>query len=165
MFRNRFQAYLLFGLFFIPLSTAVATLGKPSMSDLSKNELKPYLYVCAHEKTMGATTHDGNFLIKKDHRSVLISCGISNHSKQSIRSIKGVLKFKTYFGKPVFEMPLQENLLLDPGQEAMREWSLQRGDFADEETFAVFMATPLSRLRQEWMPLELVLADGTVLKP
>jgi hypothetical protein len=165
MIGNRFQAYLLFGLFFIPLSTAVATLGEPSINDLSKNELKPYLYVCAHEKTLGAMTHDGNFLIKKDHRSVLISCGFSNHSQKRFRSIKGVLKFKTYFGKPVFEMPLQENLPLDPGQEAMREWSFQRADFADEETFTVFITTPLSRLRQEWTPVELVLADGTILKP
>jgi hypothetical protein len=162
---NRFQTCLLLGLFFIPLSTAVATLGKPGMNDLAKNELKKYLYVCAHEKTMGAVTHDGKFFVKKDHRSVLVACGFTNPSTKNIRSIKGVLKFSTYFGNPVFEMSVQENLSLSPGQEAMRERTLQRVDFINEETFAVFMATPLSRLRQEWMPVEMVLSDGAVLRP
>jgi len=162
---NRFQTYLLLGLFFLPLSTAVATLGKTHMSDDSVNILKPYLHVCAHEKIAASATHEKIFFIKRDHRSVMVSCGFSNHSNRSISAIKGVLRFTTYFGQPVFEMPLREKLSLEPGQETLRDWTLQRDDFKDEEAFSAFMTTPLARLRQEWKPEELVLADGTVLKP
>jgi len=162
---NRFQTYLLLVLFFCPLSIATASLGKSTLNDDSLNILKPYLHVCAHEKTAASATHEKKLFIKRDHRSVMVSCGFSNHSNRSISAIKGVLRFTTYFGQPVFEMPLREKLSLEPGQETLRDWTLQRDDFKDEEAFAAFMTTPLSRLRQEWTPEELVLADGTVLKP
>jgi len=163
--RKRFQILLFISLLFISISTAVATLGRPGLKANVPNGLDTYLLVQAHEKIAGAVTCEKTLFVKRDRRQVMVTCGIMNQSSSHIKSMKGVLRFSDYFGSPLVEMPLTVEGPLAPGAESSQSMTLLRSHFTDEASFESFLRTPLSRMRQAWIPTELVLADGRILKP
>jgi hypothetical protein len=93
---------------------------------------------------------------------VVVSCSIVNQSAHPVVSMKGILRFSTYLGRPLVEIPMEGRLKLAPGAETSLQQTLRRDDFRNEEAYRKFLRTPLARLRQEWVPTELVLADRPI---
>jgi hypothetical protein len=164
---KRFQLLTFAVLFSLPCACATATLGDNSFYQqaIKSNPLKPYLRVRAHEKSQVVNTCPQATSVEKDPRSVQVTCRFWNQSKDTIRSVRGVLCFKTYHGQTVHEMVMNETVTLDPGENLLKVWQLKRADFKDEGSFKSFLETPLSRLRQVWLPSEVRLVGGKILKP
>lgn len=149
----------------VPKSFAVSTWTDNHRPQPSHNALAALLGVRAHEKSAGSDAHQATIQAPCDSRGVLLTYAIANRSTRSIRGVRGILSIRNYFGSPVHRVAVSETIDLEPGQEVFRQGCFHRSDFKDEESFEAFRTTPLARLHQEWVPEELVLADGTALKP
>jgi len=132
----------------------------PPVSRASAQVLEVYPY----EKSIGTASRVKG-VFKKDLRTVVVKCGLLNHSYREVRATRGTLRFTTYFNEPIFDMPLEAVLPIKPGARVSMTWNIKRKHFETDEAFKKFADTPLDKMRFIYVPTVVVFADGTEYKP
>lgn len=101
-----------------------------------------------------------------DHEFVTLQ--FHNLSKKTIKGVKGALRFTNSFGDKVIGLEIEaggnggEAVRLAPGESVSTEYSWKYNRFEDD--WKRFSNTALSGMKAQWVPDQILFADGTVLK-